>query len=91
MPKPTSVLSRIEDEFDVVSVDRVDPGQGIDPAAAIAASNRAMSDVAGEYQVSWRTSHKALLAAAAQWLPEPAPTTWLRIDETPVPVGPLNP
>src|SRR3712207_1552055 len=27
MPKATSVLFGIEDEFDVVSVDRVDPGQ----------------------------------------------------------------
>src|SRR5215204_5442599 len=44
-------------------------------ATAIASSNRAVSDVAGEYGVSWPTAHKALVAAAAKWLPEPAPTT----------------
>jgi hypothetical protein len=27
-------------------------------------------------------AHRALVAAAARWLPEPAPTSWLRIDET---------
>jgi transposase len=51
-------------------------------ATAIAASNRAVSDVAAEYGVSWPTAHKALVAAAAKWLPEPAPTTRLGIDET---------
>lgn len=51
-------------------------------AAAIAGSNRAVSDVAAEYGVSWPTAHKALVAAAARWLPEPAPTRVLGIDET---------
>jgi transposase len=51
-------------------------------ATAIASSNRAVSDVAAEYGVSWPTAHKALIAAAARWLPEPEPTTRLGIDET---------
>jgi transposase len=51
-------------------------------ARAIASSNRAVSDVAAEYQVSWPTAHQALVAEAATWLPEPSPTTRLGIDET---------
>src|SRR5215217_1215811 len=51
-------------------------------AAAIAGSNRAVADVAAEHGVSWHTAHKALVAAAARWLPEPAPTRVLGIDET---------
>ena len=51
-------------------------------ASAIASSNRSVTDVAGEYGVSWPTAHKALVAAAARWLPEPEPTTILGIDET---------
>jgi transposase len=51
-------------------------------AHAIASSNRAVSDVAGEHGMSWPTAHKALVAASAKWLPEPAPTTRLGIDET---------
>lgn len=51
-------------------------------AQAIASSNRAVSDVAAEYWVSWRTAHQALVAAAARWLPEPEPTSRLGIDET---------
>ena len=51
-------------------------------AMAIAAGNRAVSEVAGEYGVSWPTAHKALVAAAAKWLPEPTPTSRLGIDET---------
>lgn len=51
-------------------------------ARAIAESNRAVSDVAREYQVSWPTAHKALVSAAAAWLPEPEPTSRLGIDET---------
>ena len=39
-------------------------------------------DVAAEYGVSWPTAHKALVAAAARWLPEPEPTAVLGIDET---------
>jgi transposase len=51
-------------------------------ATAIAASNRAVADVAREYQISWPTAHQALVAAAARWLPAPAPTPRLGIDET---------
>src|SRR5829696_9000871 len=35
-------------------------------ATAIASSNRAVSDVAGEYGVSWPTAHRALVAAGRQ-------------------------
>jgi len=51
-------------------------------AHAIAAGNRAVSEVAAEFEVSWPTAHKALVAAAARWLPEPTPTSRLGIDET---------
>jgi transposase len=51
-------------------------------ADAIAGSNRAVAEVAREYGVSWPTAHKALVAAAARWLPEPEPTSRLGIDET---------
>ena len=51
-------------------------------ATAIAGSNRAVSEVAAEYGVSWPTAHRALVAAAARWLPEPEPTSRLGIDET---------
>src|SRR5215212_7620986 len=51
-------------------------------ARAIAGSNRAVSEVAREYGVSWPTAHKALVAAAACWLPAPEPTSRLGIDET---------
>ncbi len=51
-------------------------------ADAIARSNRSVSDVAAEYGVSWPTAHRALVAAAAKWLPPPAPTEVLGIDET---------
>src|SRR4051794_1524873 len=63
------------------------PGQGHTRrrerlAAAIAGSNRAVADVAAEYGVSWHTAHRALVAAAARWLPQPPPTRVLGIDET---------
>jgi len=51
-------------------------------ASAIAESNRPVADVAAEYGVSWPTAHKALVVAAARWLPEPEPTSRLGIDET---------
>jgi transposase len=51
-------------------------------ASAIATSNRSVTDVATEYGVSWPTAHRALVAAAAGWLPEPEPTAVLGIDET---------
>jgi transposase len=41
-----------------------------------------VSEVAAEYGVSWPTAHKALIAAAAGWLPAPEPTHRLGIDET---------
>ena len=162
MSKATAVLFGIEDEFDVVSVDRTGPGQikmiiqmrsgegacpacgvlssrvkdrpvrrvkdvpasgqhvelwwrqrrlacaeGLCPrgsftqtsnvirararvtqrlrdkvASAIAVGNRAVSEVSAEYGVSWPTAHRALIAAATRWLPEPAPTRRLGIDET---------
>ena len=50
--------------------------------AAIASGNRAVSEVASEYQVAWSTAHRALIALANQWLPEPEPTRVLGIDET---------
>ena len=59
--------------------DRAAPEPG---GEAIAAGNRAVSEVAAEYGVSWPTAHQALVAAAARWLPAPAPTTRLGIDET---------
>jgi transposase len=51
-------------------------------ATAIAGSNRAVSDVAAKYGVSWPTAHKALIGAAARWLPAPEPAKVLGIDET---------
>jgi transposase len=51
-------------------------------AEAVARSNRAVSEVAAEYRVSWRTVHKAFIVASADWLPPPAPTKVLGIDET---------
>jgi transposase len=51
-------------------------------AQAIAGSNRAVAEVAAEHGVSWHTAHRALIAAAARWLPEPTPTRVLGIDET---------
>jgi transposase len=51
-------------------------------AQAIAGSNRAVAEVAAEHGVSWHTAHRALIAAAARWLPKPTPTRVLGIDET---------
>jgi transposase len=51
-------------------------------AEAVARSNRAVSEVAAEYGVAWRTVHRAFVAAAAGWLGAPAPTRVLGIDET---------
>ena len=51
-------------------------------AAAIAGSNRAVSEVAAEHGVAWHTAHRALVAAAARYLPARAPTAVLGIDET---------
>ncbi|GAB3747413.1 ISL3-like element ISMsm4 family transposase [Yimella radicis] len=43
-------------------------------AEAIASGNRAVSEVAAEHGIAWTTAHRALVAAAARWLPEPQPT-----------------
>ena len=51
-------------------------------ASATATSNRSVTDVATEYGVSWPTAHRAMVTAAARWLPEPEPTAVLGIDET---------
>lgn len=51
-------------------------------AEAIASGNRAVSEVAAEYGIAWTTAHRALVAAAARWLPAPEPTRVLGIDET---------
>ncbi len=51
-------------------------------AQAIAVGNRAVSEVAAEYGVSWPTAHKALVVATTRWLPEPTSTSRLGIDET---------
>jgi hypothetical protein len=59
-------------------------------ARAIAAGNRAVSEVAGEYDLSWPTAHKALVVAATKWLPEPTPTSRPGIDETRFPIGSLD-
>jgi transposase len=42
----------------------------------------ARPDLAAEHGVSWPTAHKALVAAAARWLPETEPTAVLGVDET---------
>lgn len=51
-------------------------------SAAVTATNRAMSEVAGEYGVAWWTVHRILVAAAVQVLGQAAPTTMIGIDET---------
>ena len=51
-------------------------------ATEIASGNRAVEEVARTHGVSWPTAHRALVAAAARWLPEPEPTKVLGIDET---------
>ena len=45
-------------------------------------SNRAVSDVAREYSVSWWTVHRVLVAAAARLCGPAAPTSLIGIDET---------
>jgi transposase len=51
-------------------------------ATEIASGNRAVDEVARAHGVSWPTAHRALVAAAARWLPEPEPVRVLGIDET---------
>ena len=49
-------------------------------ATATARSNRAVAEVARAYGVSWGAVHRSLVAAAARWMPAPAPTRVLGID-----------
>ena len=51
-------------------------------ATEIASGNRAVDEVARSHRVSWPTAHRALVAAAARWLPAPEPVRVLGIDET---------
>ncbi|WP_353649591.1 ISL3 family transposase [Nakamurella sp. A5-74] len=51
-------------------------------ADAVAVGNRAVSEVAGTFGVSWGVVHRALVVKAAGLLPEPEPTRVLGIDET---------
>ena len=51
-------------------------------SAAVTTTNRAISEVAGDYGVAWRTVHRILVATAAQVLGQAAPTTMIGIDET---------
>jgi transposase len=50
--------------------------------AAVGDANRAVSEVAGAFGVSWPTAHNAVIDAAAAALAEPEPTEVLGIDET---------
>jgi len=50
--------------------------------AAVGEANRAVSEVAGAFGVSWPTAHKAVIDAADAAAVEPAPTAVLGIDET---------
>ena len=51
-------------------------------STAVTTSNRAVSDVAREYAVSWWTVHRVLVAAAARLCGPAAPTSVIGIDET---------
>jgi len=51
-------------------------------SAAVTATNRAMSEVAGEFGVAWWTVHRILVATAVAALGQAAPTTMIGIDET---------
>ena len=51
-------------------------------SAAVTTTNRAMSEVGGEYGVAWWTVHRILVATAAKALGQAAPTTMIGIDET---------
>ncbi len=50
--------------------------------AAVGDANRAVSEVAGAFGVSWPTAHAAVIDAAAAALHEAQPTTVLGVDET---------
>ena len=51
-------------------------------SASVTATNRVMSEVAGNYGVAWWTVHRILVATAVQALGEAAPTVMIGIDET---------
>lgn len=51
-------------------------------SAAVTATNRAMSEVAGEFGVAWWTVHRILVATAVAALGQAAPTSMIGIDET---------
>ncbi len=51
-------------------------------SAAVTTTNRAMSEVAGEYAVAWWKVHRILAATALKVLGQAAPTTMIGIDET---------
>ena len=51
-------------------------------AAAVVTTNRAVSEVGGEYDLAWATVHRILVAAAVELLAAPAPTSMIGIDET---------
>jgi transposase len=51
-------------------------------SAAVTTTNRAMSEVAGDYGVAWWTVHRILVATAVKALGQAAPTTMIGIDET---------
>jgi transposase len=51
-------------------------------SAAVTGTNRAISEVAGDYGVAWWTVHRILVAIAAKALGQAAPTTMIGIDET---------
>jgi transposase len=50
-------------------------------SAAVTATNRAMSEVAGDYGVAWWTVHCILVATDVEALGQAAPTTMIGIDE----------
>ncbi len=50
--------------------------------AAVGDANRAVSEVADAFGVSWPTAHAAVIDAAEAALAEPEPTAVLGIDET---------
>lgn len=50
--------------------------------AAVTTTNRAVSEVAAEYGLSWPTVHKTLVVKAAEVLGQAAPTTAIGVDET---------
>ena len=51
-------------------------------SAAVTTTNRAMSEVARDYDIAWWTVHRILVAAAADLLGQATPTAMIGIDET---------